>query len=428
MLQIAADLRKRGNVVRLITAHQHRTAVESAGVTFVDLPPEGQPRPTAARRGLLGSLPLIDQWRSGRTDMRSVFIDPLEAQHRTLQNEIQRDNPDAVVVDVAYTGALPLLLGGPNRPPVAVCGVGPLMLSSVDVPPFGVGWQPEPGADYRRMNRFVHHILFADIQARFNAALRRAGVGSSPVFLTDWPKLADRLLQLSVATTEYPRSDLLSSVVFTGPVLPGPAPDADDLPSWWPDVQGTSRTVVHVTQGTWDNRDLGELVLPTLAALAHRDDLMVVATTGAPEQPVLSAAVPDNAYLTHFLPYASLLPYVDVMITNGGYGGVQHALSHGIPLIVAGRAADKPEAAARVDFTGAGIDLKTARPTTAAITNAVDRILSDDSYRQAAQRISREMAATKPLDTIADELAGLQSADAQRRLATGLGAEQQGSQ
>jgi UDP:flavonoid glycosyltransferase YjiC (YdhE family) len=33
------------------------------------------------------------------------------------------------------------------------------------------------------------------------------------------------------------------------------------------------------------------------------------------------------------------------MVTNGGYGGVQMALSYGVPLVVAGASEDKPEVA-----------------------------------------------------------------------------------
>ncbi|MFD4407849.1 glycosyltransferase [Nocardia sp. NPDC058499] len=73
--------------------------------------------------------------------------------------------------------------------------------------------------------------------------------------------------------------------------------------------------------------------------------------------------------------------------TNGGYGGVQHALRYGIPLIVAGETADKAEVAARVAYTHTGIDLGTAYPTPAAIHCAVDRILADPSYRTAAHRL-----------------------------------------
>ena len=50
------------------------------------------------------------------------------------------------------------------------------------------------------------------------------------------------------------------------------------------------------------------------------------------------------------------------MVTNGGYGGVQIALSYGVPLVVAGTTEDKPEVAARVAWSGAGINLKTATP------------------------------------------------------------------
>jgi UDP:flavonoid glycosyltransferase YjiC (YdhE family) len=36
------------------------------------------------------------------------------------------------------------------------------------------------------------------------------------------------------------------------------------------------------------------------------------------------------------------------MVTNGGYGGVQMALAHAVPLVVAGAKEDKPEVAGRV--------------------------------------------------------------------------------
>ena len=36
------------------------------------------------------------------------------------------------------------------------------------------------------------------------------------------------------------------------------------------------------------------------------------------------------------------------MVTNGGYGGVQLALAHGVPLVVAGNTEEKGEIAARV--------------------------------------------------------------------------------
>ena len=75
--------------------------------------------------------------------------------------------------------------------------------------------------------------------------------------------------------------------------------------------------------------------------------------------------MPANARVGGFLPYAELLPRTDVVVTNGGWGGVLAALGHGIPLVVAGGDLDKPEVAASVAWAGAGMNLKTGTPTSA---------------------------------------------------------------
>ena len=58
------------------------------------------------------------------------------------------------------------------------------------------------------------------------------------------------------------------------------------------------------------------------------------------------------------------------MVTNGGYGGVQQALAHGVPLVVAGDSEDKPEVAARVRWSGVGIDLRRGDPSPAQLATA----------------------------------------------------------
>ena len=63
------------------------------------------------------------------------------------------------------------------------------------------------------------------------------------------------------------------------------------------------------------------------------------------------------------------------MVTNGGYGAVQRALSMGVPLVVAGNTEDKPEVAARVAWTGAGVNLRTGTPTPSAVRAAVREVL-----------------------------------------------------
>jgi len=150
--------------------------------------------------------------------------------------------------------------------------------------------------------------------------------------------------------------------------------------------------VILVTQGTIANADLGQLIGPTLTALADRDDVMILATTGGRAISEIPADIPANALVTTFLPFDQIMPNVDVLVTNGGYGTVTQALSLGIPLAVAGLTEYKPEVAARVAWCGAGIDMRIDKATPAQISDAVDALLSDPRYKSRAVEIGGEFA------------------------------------
>jgi UDP:flavonoid glycosyltransferase YjiC (YdhE family) len=107
--------------------------------------------------------------------------------------------------------------------------------------------------------------------------------------------------------------------------------------------------------------------------------------------------------LAEMLPYAELLPRTDVMVTNGGYGGVQMALAHGVPLVVAGAKEDKPEVAGRVAWSGSGVNLRAERPKPDAIATAVTDVLAKPSYRANACRLADAIAKTNPLRNL-DEI------------------------
>ncbi len=82
---------------------------------------------------------------------------------------------------------------------------------------------------------------------------------------------------------------------------------------------------------------------------------------------------------------------MDVFVTNGGYGGVHYALASGVPIVLAGAGEDKPEVAARVAWSGVGVNLKTGRPRPAAIAKAVRKVLTDHSYRGAAAAAAHQI-------------------------------------
>lgn len=407
MLAIARELTGRGHHVRVLTGSRFAGATAAAGADHVPLPPSvdfDDRDPDAAfpeRRQLTGLARL-------RFDMDNIFIDPIPAQAAAMA-DLLADPVDAVLTDAGFLGAIHLLhRPRTHRPSVLVCGVFPLAVSSRDAAPFGLGLPPSSTVVGRTRNQVLNlltqRLAFASCQRNFRRVVVDLDLPAPGIFYLDaLPHLADRFLQLTVPGFEYPRSDLPSSVAFAGPVLPA-ASVAGPLPEWWDDLDG--RTVVHVTQGTVDNQDLTSLIGPTLRALADEKCLVVAATGGRPIQ-AIPGPLPDNARVAEFVPYDLLLPKIDVMVTNGGYGGVQYALAHGVPLVVAGASEDKPEVAARVAWSGTGINLRTGRPTPAAIRAAVSAVLHDPSYRRRAAELRADMVQYQPVDVIERSLAGV---------------------
>jgi UDP:flavonoid glycosyltransferase YjiC (YdhE family) len=86
------------------------------------------------------------------------------------------------------------------------------------------------------------------------------------------------------------------------------------------------------------------------------------------------------------------MPYADVYVTNGGYGGVMLGITHQLPIVAAGVHEAKNEITARVGYFKVGIDLKTERPTPGRVRKSVAEVLTDPVYRQNVTRLSEELA------------------------------------
>jgi UDP:flavonoid glycosyltransferase YjiC (YdhE family) len=82
---------------------------------------------------------------------------------------------------------------------------------------------------------------------------------------------------------------------------------------------------------------------------------MAPVTAGGRAVDAIPGPIPDNARLASYLPFEWVLPKVDVLVTNGGYGSVNQAMSFGIPLVTAGLTEDKADVNARVAWSGVGI-------------------------------------------------------------------------
>ncbi|TDX79151.1 MGT family glycosyltransferase [Rathayibacter sp. PhB151] len=406
LLALGRHLAERGHHVIVLTGSAFEERVHDAGLHHEAL----TGRADFDERDEAGFLPDLHRHRGlalSRYQVEQTFVATLPEQHRAVRAVLDRERIDAVVTDSFFAGILPLLEADPaSRPPILGVGIGPLVQVSRDVAPFNTALPPSATTLGRLRNRalnlLVARLLFAKTQRLAERLVQESAGVPLRTFVLDFTAAFDRFVQLGPAEFEYPRSDLSPNVVFAGPIPSTPSPAA--LPDWWADLHD-GRPVVHVTQGTLDNHDFGKVVRPTLEALAHEDVLVVVSTGRAPLASL--GPLPANARAAEFLPYEQLLPLTSVMVTNGGFGGTLLALRHGVPLVVAGAAEDKPEVAARVAHFGVGVDLRTGRPSAEALRTAIRAVLRDPSYRARAVEMAAAIARCSPLATIDDELSRL---------------------
>ncbi|MGM1028330.1 MAG: glycosyltransferase [Actinomycetota bacterium] len=316
-------------------------------------------------------------------NVRDVFIGTAEGQVADVRAAHAVTPFEAIVGDVLSVSAG--LCAELLDLPWATVSIVPLSMPSSDLPPafvqtpgrgpLGRGRDallrallPMITAPLDRPYRAVRASLGLDAGRRFDSAL----YSPTLVIATGCPSL------------EFPRSDLPASVHFVGrlapPQDPAPAPD------WIQPLVDDVRPIVFVTQGTLDT-DPTDLLLPALEGLSGAP-VLVVGTTAGRE---LAVPAPANARLVDFIPYPAVVPHAAVGVTNGGWGGVLEMLSMGVPLVIAGGTIDKPQIAARVAWSGAGVDMRTGRPQPAKVRAAVWAVRRDPRFKARAVEISEEL-------------------------------------
>jgi UDP:flavonoid glycosyltransferase YjiC (YdhE family) len=112
------------------------------------------------------------------------------------------------------------------------------------------------------------------------------------------------------------------------------------------------------------------------------------------------------------------MPYADVYVTNGGYGGTLLSIQNQLPMVVAGVHEGKNEINARVGYFKLGINLKTEKPSVLQLRKAVEEILSNDLYSQNVKRLSEEFTQYDPNEICTREVAKLLSFSIKQRTET----------
>lgn len=137
-------------------------------------------------------------------------------------------------------------------------------------------------------------------------------------------------------------------------------------------------------------------------------DILVVVTMGKkgatlPEGTI----VPDNARVADFIPFDDILPYCSVFVSNCGYGAFQHAVSHGVPLVIGGGTEDKLEITARAERAGVAINLRIGIHSPEQILVAAEDVISNSKYKERTLALEAEMSAFEPMEVVVENIEDL---------------------
>ncbi|EFQ32735.1 MGT family Glycosyltransferase [Colletotrichum graminicola] len=198
-------------------------------------------------------------------------------------------------------------------------------------------------------------------------------------------------IQASCPSLEFQEGPepVLPQAQYVGPLVTRVAGANLGVPTWWDDVVNAT-SVIGITQGTFAMNPTS-LIIPAIQALQGDKRHLLVVPSKLADEIREKISVEDNVRIAEWVPYDMLLPRCRLLVTNGGYGSVTQALSHGVPLVCAGTSEDKKDTAARVTWVGAGIDLKTDTPSVNQVRDAVHRVLEENTFAKNAAKVGKEL-------------------------------------
>lgn len=332
--------------------------------------------------------------------IRHVFYDNMPGQYLDLCEILKGYPADMLLTDEWFTGAIPFA-EKKILPWVCYCN-SPLFYYTDEVPFPGAGIFPSTNIFGINRNRIVNwmvtKVFFSKTQAYIDHIRKSIGFDAMQnFFIINNIFLSDLFIKFNTLAFEFKWKELPESIRFVGPILP--AHNSSNNFSW-SGLLNKKKPVIFVTQGSVNINNFKHLIIPSLKALKKLDVIVIVATGNTSIGKLEIEYGSETVIIEKYIPYEYIMPHADIMITNGGFGGVITALWHGVPMVVAGDSEDKPEIAARIKYCKVGINLSTGHPKPNHIKKAVKKILYNNLYKNNAMNISYDFRKhNAPLET-----------------------------
>jgi UDP:flavonoid glycosyltransferase YjiC (YdhE family) len=220
-------------------------------------------------------------------------------------------------------------------------------------------------------------------------------------------------LRASPYLTRFPTSMDPSPFPHTIRYRDGKRGENAPLPDWW---AGSQLPLIYMTFGSVIG---GLSVAPATYQVALRAvagmDARVLVTVGHAVDPGRLGPVTANVHVEAWVPQDRVLSHTAVVVCHGGSGTTFGALAAGVPIVFTPLFADQPGNARRVTAAGAGLIVGPNADSTgpmaelgasdvAPLRAAIESVLADNSFAEAARRIGDEMSSFSDIDIVLAQL------------------------
>jgi MGT family glycosyltransferase len=334
--------------------------------------------------------PTIEQLEGFIAPTFAALVDGARYVDERLTEIIDELRPDVIVEDnVVAFPALPA--SGP--PWVRIVSCNPTEIRDPAVPPPFSGY---PSGDRSGWPAYWDEYAraHAGLHASFDEFCRERGAPALPPL--EFMYSSDRLnLTIYPAEVDYARERALGPAWAN---LEASVRSTDD-PWELPEELAGHGPLVYLSLGSLGSADV-ELMRKLIGSLA--DTRYRVIVSKGPQHDQLELA--SNMVGEEFLPQASILPQVDLVITHGGNNTVTECLWFGKPMVVLPLFWDQYDNAQRIHETGFGIRLDTYTHEPEELLGAIERLLANGKLSQrltaTSERLQQNPGTVKAADRI----------------------------
>jgi MGT family glycosyltransferase len=377
MLSLGKELQKRGHRVIVFQIEDIQRKVLEAGLEFIPLGKNEYPKGSVARYltkvGKSQGLSAIGYMlETSRKNNQMIF--------QYLPNALKAAKVDLLLVDQVETAPgtvaeflkLPFISVGNALPSNQEAGI----------PPYFTSW-PYRSIWWAYLRNFVGYWLINQITRSIaqdiNLQRQRWNLRPHRSYNDCFSQLAQ--ICQTTADYDYPRKNLPDCFHYIG-LLGGTS--AEPLTSF-PYERLSARPLIYATMGTMSNQLTH--VFESIAAASERLDAQLVITLGRGSSIEDYRHLPGNPIVVEYAPQQELLSKAKLMIAHGGTNTVLDSLDAAVPVVAIPVATDQLGNAARLSRAGAGEMLSLNRLSVPRLRETIQRVISQPSYRQNAERL-----------------------------------------